>query len=149
VFQLLHQGTHEDPVEFVAVAEAGDHLDPVHHRLLLANCFAQGAALLAGRTTEQALAASGGNSALAAARSFPGNRGSSTILVDRLTPGRLGALIAFYEARTFVAATLLGINPFDQWGVELGKEVANALADGKVHAFDPSTAALIGRAGIA
>jgi glucose-6-phosphate isomerase len=148
VFQLLHQGTHSDPVEFVAVTEAGDRLDPIHHRLLLANCFAQGAALLGGRSFEQALDVSKGDRALAAARVLPGNRGSSTLLIDRLSPDRLGALIAFYEARVFVFATLLGINPFDQWGVELGKEVANALASGSAHGFDPSTAVLMQRAGI-
>ncbi|MFA7439554.1 MAG: glucose-6-phosphate isomerase [Sphingomonadaceae bacterium] len=143
VFQLLHQGTHTDPIEFLAVATPGHDLNPVHHQLLLANCFAQGAALLRGRTEAEALAAADGDPALAAAKSFPGNRGSSTLLIDRLTPDRLGALLAFYEARTFVAATLLGINPFDQWGVELGKAVANALTSGQDSGVDPGTAALL------
>ncbi len=148
VFQLLHQGTHQDPIEFVAVAEPGHTLDAIHHRLLLANCFAQGAALLRGRTADEALAEAGGDAALAAAKSFPGNRGSATILLDRLSPDRLGALLAFYEARTFAAAVLMGLNPFDQWGVELGKQTANRLATGETGGFDPSTMALLRRAGL-
>jgi len=148
VFQLLHQGTHEDPIEFVAVATPDHDLDPVHHTLLLANCFAQGAALLRGRTAAEAMVEAGGDPALAAAKSFPGNRGSATILLDRLSPDRLGALLAFYEARTFTAAVLMGLNPFDQWGVELGKQTANRLAAGETGGFDPSTMALMQRAGL-
>jgi glucose-6-phosphate isomerase len=147
VFQLLHQGTHGDPIEFVAVAKPGHSLDPVHHRLLLANCFAQGAALLKGRTEAEALQEAGGDAALARAKAFPGNRGSATILLDELTPARLGALLAFYEARTFSAAVMMGLNPFDQWGVELGKQVANRLAEGQTEGFDPSTEALMRTAG--
>ena len=79
-------------------------------------------------------------------RSYPGDRPSSTILLDRLDPSTLGALIAFYEHRTFVNAVLLGINPFDQFGVELGKEMARAIDAGDVTSFDPSTNALIERA---
>lgn len=148
VFQLLHQGTVVGPIEFIAVREPGHHLPATHHRQLLANCFAQGAALLKGRSLEQALALSGGDPALARAKSFPGNRPSATLLLDRLDPHTLGALIAFYEHRTFAAAVLLGINPFDQWGVELGKEMANAMLAGADLAFDPSTAALLARAGL-
>lgn len=146
VFQLLHQGSHHDPVEFVAVATAGHGLDRRHHQLLLANCFAQGAALLQGRTHAEALAEAGGDERLAAARSFAGNRGSATILVDHLSPDRLGALLAFYEARTFAGGVLMGVNSFDQWGVELGKQVANRLAAGETTGFDPSTEALLARA---
>ncbi len=146
VFQLLHQGTHADPVEFVAVREPGHALAAAHHRQLLGNAFAQGAALLKGRSFAEALALAKGDAALARARTFPGNRPSATILLDRLDPHTLGALLAFYEHRTFTAATLLGINPFDQWGVELGKEMANALDAGG--SFDASTAALIDRAGL-
>ncbi len=146
VFQLLHQGTHSDPVEFLAVATPAHDLPAIHHKLLLANCFAQGAALMRGRTTAEALAAANGDPALAGAKSFPGNRGSSTILIDRLTPDRLGALLAFYEARTFAAAVLMGINPFDQWGVELGKATANAVASATDTIFDPSTTALLAAA---
>jgi glucose-6-phosphate isomerase len=148
VFQLLHQGTHTDPIEFVAVATQGHELDPVHHRLLLTNCFAQGAALLRGRTADEAFAEANGDAALALAKSFPGNRGSATFLIDELTPGRLGALLAFYEARTFTAAVLMGLNPFDQWGVELGKQVANRIAAGDDDAVDPSTEALMKAAGL-
>jgi glucose-6-phosphate isomerase len=146
VFQLLHQGTRVVPVEFLAVVEPGHALGPAHHRQLLANCFAQGAALMRGRTFEEALALSGGDRALAAAKTFPGDRPSATILLDRLDPKTLGALLAFYEHRTFAAAVLLGINPFDQWGVELGKEMAKAIDGGGGAALDPSTAALMARA---
>ena len=135
VFQLLHQGTRLIPVEFVAVIEPGHDLDEAHHRQLLGNCFAQGAALMAGRANDDL------------ARSYSGDRPSTTILLDTLDPHTLGALIAFYEARTFVNAVMLGINPFDQFGVELGKAMAKAIDGGGV-AFDASTAALIARAGV-
>jgi glucose-6-phosphate isomerase len=151
VFQLLHQGTHADPVEFVAVREPGHALGATHHRQLLGNAFAQGAALLRGRTFEEALAMTVGYEACARARTFPGNRPSATILLDRLDARTLGSLLAFYEHRTFTAACLLGINPFDQWGVELGKEMASALLDNDAavgRSFDPSTVALIARVGI-
>ena len=135
VFQLLHQGTHLVPVEFVAVVEGGDTLDPEHHRQLLLNAFAQGAALMKGKRADDP------------ARSYGGDRPSSTILVDDLTPRTLGALIAFYEHRVFVSGVLLGINSFDQFGVELGKEMAKAAAKGGGE-FDPSTTDLIRRAGL-
>jgi glucose-6-phosphate isomerase len=137
VFQLLHQGTTAVPVEFVAAIENEDSLDPRHHQLLLANCFAQGAALMAGRAQDDL------------ARAYSGDRPSSTILLQRLDARTLGALIAFYEHRTFANAVLLGINPFDQFGVELGKEMARSLddPDGR-QALDPSTRDLIERAGL-
>lgn len=134
VFQLLHQGTHLVPLEFVAVTEPGDLLDPEHHRQLLLNCFAQGAALMKGRANDAD-----------PARAYPGDRPSSTLLLDTLDPRTLGALIAFYEQRTFVNAVMLGINPFDQFGVELGKEMAKAAGSGGLD-FDPSTTDLIKRA---
>ena len=134
VFQLLHQGTHLVPVEFVAAIEPGDTLDPEHHRQLLINCFAQGAALMAGRASDDPH------------RAYPGDRPSTTILLDRLDPATLGALIAFYEHRAFANAALLGINPFDQFGVELGKEMARALDGRSALDFDSSTDALIQRA---
>lgn len=134
VFQLLHQGTNLVPVEFVAVTEAGDRLDPAHHDALLVNCFAQGAALFQGRDNEDP------------ARRYPGNRPSSTILLDALTPHALGALIAFYEHRTFANGVLMGINSFDQFGVELGKEIAKTIEREGPKGFDPSTMALIERA---
>ncbi len=133
VFQLLHQGTHLVPVEFIAVIEPGDVLSDDHHRQLLLNAFAQGAALMKGKKTDDP------------ARSYSGNRPSSTILLDTLDPRTLGALIAFYEHRVFVNGVLLGINSFDQFGVELGKEMAKA-ADQGGQDFDPSTEDLIKRA---
>jgi glucose-6-phosphate isomerase len=137
VFQLLHQGTVLIPVEFVAVREADDAQDPEHHRLLLLNAFAQGAALMGGRSSTDPQ------------RSYPGNRPSATILLERLDARSLGALIAFYEHRTFANAVLLGINPFDQFGVELGKGIAKRLAgDGGQGDLDASTRALITRAGL-
>jgi glucose-6-phosphate isomerase len=135
VFQLLHQGTHLVPVEFLAVEEPGHELDDAHHRQLLVNCFAQGAALMAGRGHEDP------------ARAYPGDRPSTTILLETLEPRALGALIAFYEHRVFANAVLLGINPFDQFGVELGKEMAKSVEAGGM-TFDASTQALIDRAGL-
>ncbi|MET4895648.1 glucose-6-phosphate isomerase [Sphingomonadaceae bacterium jetA1] len=133
VFQLLHQGTHLVPVEFIAVVEPGDVLSDDHHRQLLLNAFAQGAALMKGKKTDDP------------ARSYSGDRPSSTILLETLDPRTLGALIAFYEHRVFVNGVLLGINSFDQFGVELGKEMAKA-ADQGGQEFDPSTESLIKRA---
>jgi glucose-6-phosphate isomerase len=137
VFQLLHQGALLVPVEFLAVREAEDDQDPEHHRLLLLNAFAQGAALMRGRASDDPQ------------RSEPGNRPSTTILLGRLDARALGGLIAFYEHRTFANAVLLGINPFDQFGVELGKQIAGQLAEGadEDH-LDPSTRALMERAGV-
>jgi glucose-6-phosphate isomerase len=136
VFQLLHQGTHLIPVEFLAVIEAGDTLDEEHHRQLLLNAFAQGAALMKGKANLDD-----------PARAYPGDRPSSTILLEQLDARTLGALIAFYEHRVFVNGVLLGINSFDQFGVELGKEMAKEAAKGGGD-FDPSTTDLIKRAGL-
>ena len=137
VFQLLHQGTVLTPVEFVAVREADDAQDPEHHRMLLLNAFAQGAALMQGKSSDDPQ------------RSYAGNRPSTTLLLERLDARTLGALIAFYEHRTFGNAVLLGINPFDQFGVELGKQMARQLSDGgDEQSLDASTRALIARAGL-
>ena len=130
VFQLLHQGTHLTPVEFVVAREPDHLLDDAHHETLVANCIAQGAALMTGRASDDG------------ARHYPGDRPSATILLDQVTPYGLGALIAFYEHRVFANAVLLGINPFDQFGVELGKEMAKGLAEGTIE-FDPATQALM------
>ncbi|GGD94963.1 glucose-6-phosphate isomerase [Tsuneonella deserti] len=130
VFQLLHQGTIEVPVDFIASIAPGDVLDPAHHRILLMNCFAQGAALMAGQKGEEP------------ARDYPGDRPSATILVDDVDPATVGALIAFHEHRTFANAVLMGINPFDQFGVELGKAIANRIDSGSGK-FDASTCSLI------
>ena len=135
VFQLLHQGTRLVPVEFVAVIEQEDVFSDDHHRQLLLNCFAQGAALMAGKGHDDP------------ARAYPGDRPSSTLLLDTLDPRTWGALLAFYEHRTFVSAAMLGINPFDQFGVELGKEMAKAAEKGGL-AFDASTTDLLKRAGL-
>ncbi|GAA0482484.1 glucose-6-phosphate isomerase [Parasphingorhabdus litoris] len=134
VFQLLHQGTHLVPVEFLAVIEPGHSLATEHHQGLLLNCFAQSAALMAGSTSDDSN------------RNYPGDRPSTTLLLDDLDGRTLGALIAFYEHRTFVNAVLLGINPFDQFGVELGKEMANALLAGDSNQMDASTETLKNRA---
>ena len=137
VFQLLHQGTVLVPVEFVAVREGDDDQDPEHHRLLLLNAFGQGAALMHGKTSDDPQ------------RSYAGDRPSSTVLLDRLDARSLGALIVFYEHRTLANAVLVGINPFDQFGVELGKEIARQLAEGADEdKLDVSTRALIERAGV-
>jgi glucose-6-phosphate isomerase len=105
--------------------------------MLLLNAFAQGAALMRGRRSDDAQ------------RSYPGNRPSATVLLERLDARSLGALIAFYEHRTFANAVLLGINPFDQFGVELGKQIARQLADGADEkSLDSSTRALIERSGL-
>jgi len=136
VFQLLHQGTHLVPVEFLASKTPGHDFDPAHHETLLINCFAQGAALMQGRQSDDP------------ARCYPGDRPSSTILLDDVTPSIIGALIAFYEHRTFTNAVLLGINPFDQFGVELGKEIAKGIAQDGPAGFDASTSALIAAAGL-
>ena len=135
VFQLLHQGTHLVPVDFIASIAPGDELDPAHHRILLMNCFAQGAALMAGKQGADP------------ARNYPGDRPSATILCDDLDAAALGALIAFHEHRTFANAVLMGINPFDQFGVELGKSMAKAIERGGER-FDASTEALLEAAGM-
>jgi glucose-6-phosphate isomerase len=136
VFQLLHQGTHLVPVDFIASIAPGDELADEHHRNLLANCFAQGAALMAGKRSDDP------------ARAYPGDRPSATILCEDINPATLGALIAFHEHRTFANAVLMEINAFDQFGVELGKEIARAIVGGEAK-FDPSTEALLAEAGIA
>ncbi|MDA4846222.1 glucose-6-phosphate isomerase [Hoeflea poritis] len=150
-FQLLHQGSDIIPVEFIIAAQ-GHEPDLQHqHDLLVANCLAQSEALMRGRTLEEAQAqmqANGADVSLAPHRVFAGNRPSLTIAYKKLTPYALGRLIALYEHRVFVEAQLFGINAFDQWGVELGKELATALlpvVEGKEDAegHDSSTAGLV------
>jgi glucose-6-phosphate isomerase len=135
VFQLLHQGTNLVPVDFIASITPGHDLGGAHHRILLSNCFAQGAALMAGKASDDT------------ARAYPGDRPSATILLDEVSPATFGALIAFHEHRTFANAVLMGINPFDQFGVELGKEIARQIEKGGTR-FDPSTENLLELAGI-
>ena len=133
-FQMLHQGTEVVPVEFVAVKNP-QHTLPVHHELLLANALAQALALMVGKSD------TGGH------KHFTGNRPSTFLLLDELTPASLGALIALQEHRVFVSGSLWGINSFDQWGVELGKVLAKdlqaRLASGDVDGLDGSTAGLL------
>ena len=135
-FQLLHQGTAVIPVEFIAIKKAGHSL-PGHHVKLLANAVAQAQALMVGKTD------AGGH------KHFPGNRPSTFLLLDQLTPASLGALLALQEHRVFVSGSIWGINSFDQWGVELGKVLAQdiepRLAAGDVTGLDGSTAGLLGR----
>jgi glucose-6-phosphate isomerase len=133
-FQLLHQGTDVIPVEFLVAAEGHEPELRHHHDLLVANCLAQSEALMKGRTLEEArrqMLTKGMAVAevdrLAPHRVFPGNRPSITLLYRKLDPHMLGRLIALYEHRVFVEGVLYGINSFDQWGVELGKELATGL----------------------
>jgi glucose-6-phosphate isomerase len=135
-FQMLHQGTDIVPVEFVAVREAA-HTLPGHHEQLLSNVLAQAQALMQGQDD------GGGH------RHFTGNRPSTFLLLDRLDPASLGALIALQEHRVFCSGALWGINSFDQWGVELGKALARditpRLATGDIGGLDASTAGLLRR----
>ena len=133
-FQMLHQGTDVIPVEFIVV-KAPNHGLADHHTKLLANALAQSRALMLGQADE------GGH------RRLPGNRPSTTLLLDELTPESLGALVALQEHRVFASGALWGINSFDQWGVELGKVIANdmeqRLHTGITDGLDASTAALL------
>lgn len=153
--QLIHQGKQVVPVEFMVAARGHEPGLDHHHRLLLANCFAQSEALLCGRDYVEAeilMRARGYDGAelirQARHRVFPGNRPSTTLIYPNLTPRMLGQIIALYEHRVFVEGVVLGINSFDQWGVELGKELATALQpvlDGTetLADFDPSTRQLV------
>ena len=133
-FQMLHQGTDVVPMEFVAVKKAR-HTLAAHQPLLLANVLAQAQALMVGKSD------AGGH------KHFPGNRPSTFLLLDDLTPASLGALVALQEHRVFVSGSLWGINSFDQWGVELGKVLAKdieaRLATGETSGLDGSTAGLM------
>ncbi len=135
-YQMLHQGTDVVPVEFIAVKKARHSL-PTHHELLLSHVLAQAQALMVGK------ADAGGH------KHFPGNRPSTFLLLDDLTPASLGALIALQEHRVFVSGSIWGINSFDQWGVELGKVLAKdvqaRLANGDTSGLDASTAGLLTR----
>jgi glucose-6-phosphate isomerase len=154
-FQMLHQGTDVIPVEFILVKTPA-HGEADLHAKLLANGLAQSQALMLGKTAAAALAEKAPTASatldaatLAAHRTFPGNRPSTTLMLEALTPRSLGALIALYEHRVFVSAAIWGINAFDQWGVELGKALASQLlprlASGDVAGLDASTAGLLQR----
>jgi glucose-6-phosphate isomerase len=158
-FQMLHQGTDVVPVEFIAVrtpAAGHDGLYADLHTKLLANCLAQSQALMQGKAPAEAALESPPTASrtlarevIAEHRGFPGNRPSTTLVLDALTPRTLGALIALYEHRVFSSGALWGINSFDQWGVELGKALCNALlprfATGVTDDLDGSTAGLLNR----
>ncbi|MCE2948007.1 MAG: glucose-6-phosphate isomerase [Betaproteobacteria bacterium] len=156
-YQLLHQGTQLIPADFI-VARQPHHAHPLHHRLLVANCLAQSEALAFGKTTDEAraeLAARGISGVLldllAANQTFAGNQPTTTLVVERLDPHAVGALVALYEHKVLVQSALWNINPFDQWGVELGKKLAlrigTCLVPGAAQALglDGSTRALIER----
>ena len=153
-FQHLHQGTQVTPADFIVAVHPADDM-PGHHDILLANCIAQSEALLRGKTATEVhaeLAARGmhGEELQRATphRVFPGNRPSNTIVIERLDPRSLGALIAFYEHKVFVQGAIWNINSFDQWGVELGKQLAGGVlsdlrAGQVVNEHDSSTTMLI------
>ncbi|MBL8287085.1 MAG: glucose-6-phosphate isomerase [Rubrivivax sp.] len=162
-FQMLHQGTDVVPVEFIAVREAA-HGYADSHAKLLANCLAQSQALMLGKSEAEAAAEAVPTAAkdferarLARHRRFPGNRPCTTLVLERLTPRTLGALVALYEHRVWTAGALWNINSFDQWGVELGKALANRLlprlespadaagSSGDAGGLDGSTAGLLKR----
>lgn len=153
-YQLIHQGTAVIPCEFIVAARGHEPDLAHHHRLLVANCLAQSEALMRGRSMAEArdlMRKAGFDGAeldrQAAHRAFPGNRPSTTLMLDQLTPRRLGQIVALYEHRVFVEGVILGINSFDQWGVELGKVLAQEmepLLDGaETEAKDGSTRALV------
>ena len=133
-FQMLHQGTDVVPLEFIAVKKPTHSLKD-HHELLLANVIAQAQALMLGKADE------GGH------KHFTGNRPSTFLLLDELTPASFGALIALQEHRVFVSGSVWGINSFDQWGVELGKVLAKdvqaRLLSGNTDGLDASSAGLL------
>jgi glucose-6-phosphate isomerase len=158
-FQMLHQGTDVVPVEFIAIkSPAKGHAGLLAdlHAKLLANCLAQSQALMQGKAAAEAApelpptaSRTIPREVIAEHRSFPGNRPSTTLVLDALTPRTLGALIALYEHRVFCSGALWGINSFDQWGVELGKALCNALlprfSTGATDGLDGSTAGLLTR----
>jgi glucose-6-phosphate isomerase len=156
-FQLLHQGSHLIPTDFIMALQS---LNPIrgHQDLLMANCFAQSEALMMGKSADelqQEMRAAGASDdeidKLSGHRTFQGNRPSNTLLVQQVTPHALGALIALYEHKVFVEAAIWDINPFDQWGVELGKQLARSIHTEieqatAVSSHDASTNGLINRA---
>jgi glucose-6-phosphate isomerase len=148
-YQMIHQGTKVIPCDFIAFGQA---LNPLgrHHDLLLANVFAQAEALAFGKTAEQ-VRAEGTPDWLVPHRTFEGNRPSNTMVLDRLTPAALGKLVALYEHSVFTQGTIWSVNSFDQWGVELGKVLAQRIVpeleskDEPRLGHDSSTNALIRR----
>jgi glucose-6-phosphate isomerase len=148
-YQLIHQGTKLVPVDFIGFAKT---LNPLgdHHDILMSNVFAQAEALALGKTEDEVLA-EGTADAVVPHRVFEGNRPSNVLLAEELTPFTLGALVALYEHSVFTQGTVWGINSFDQWGVELGKALAQRIIpeltseDEPELGHDSSTNALIRR----
>ncbi len=152
-FQLIHQGTDLIPADFIAPVKSQNPIGE-HHKMLLANFLAQTEALMTGKTLQQVESELTNNgmdkqqiAALAPHKVFEGNRPTNTLMVDELTPKALGSLIAMYEHKVFVQGKIWGVNSFDQWGVELGKQLATAilaeLQSGKVNKHDSSTSGLL------
>ena len=148
-YQLLHQGTRVIPCDVIGFCQSLNSLPP-HQDTLMANVFAQTEALAFGKTAEE-VKAEGTPDWLVPHRTFEGNRPSSTILADRLTPGSLGSLVALYEHSVLTQAAIWDIDPFDQWGIELGKVLAGNIIPELVSSSEPalqhdsSTNALIRR----
>jgi glucose-6-phosphate isomerase len=145
-YQLIHQGTRLVPCDFIAPVHSHSPLGD-HHEILIANFIAQTEALMLGRS-EAEVRAEGVAANLVTHKTFPGNRPTTSILLDRLTPRSLGMLIALYEHKIFVQGAVWNVNSFDQWGVELGKKLAKAIqaelaTDAEVTSHDASTNALI------
>jgi len=152
--QLLHQGTDLIPIDFIIPIKS---LNPIgkHHELLFANCLAQSQALLQGKTFEEAYAEliekgtpEETAKTLALHKVMPGNRPSNTLILEKLTPEALGALLSLYEHKVFVQGVIWNVNSFDQWGVELGKQLANKIGpnlagEGNTNGYDASTLGLI------
>jgi len=156
-FQLIHQGTDLIPADFITAANSCNETG-FHHTMLLANCIAQTEALMTGKTLAQVEAELRGSGRtdetdeqavqqLAPHKVFNGNRPTNTLMVEQLTPAALGSLIALYEHKVFVQGKIWGINSFDQWGVELGKQLAAAVLDelnsGSIGEHDSSTTGLM------
>jgi glucose-6-phosphate isomerase len=132
-FQLLHQGTHLVPCDFIVAAQSHNPIG-AHHAILVANCIAQAEALMRGKTASEVrleLQREGASedriAMLAPHKTFPGNRPSNTFAIEKLTPAALGRLIALYEHKIFVQGVIWNIYSFDQWGVELGKQLAKVI----------------------
>jgi glucose-6-phosphate isomerase len=135
-YQLIHQGTRTIPCDFIGFARSDNPIGR-HHDLLMSNVFAQAEALAFGKTADE-VRAEGVAEALVPHKTFPGNRPSTTILAERLTPHVLGSLVALYEHSVFTQGCIWGVNPFDQWGVELGKVLANRIIPELESKADPS-----------
>ena len=153
-YQLIHQGTKLIPCDFLAPIETHNPMGE-HHAILLSNFFAQTEALMKGKTGDEVRAELKGSKlsaaeleALVPQKTFAGNKPTNSILFQKLTPRTLGSLIAMYEHKIFTQGIIWGINSFDQWGVELGKQLAKAIlpelmAPGEVTTHDSSTSGLI------